>query len=461
MWWQNAVIYEIYVRSFADSNADGVGDIPGITDRLDYLEWLGVDALWLTPVTKSPGRDHGYDVSDYFEINPVFGTQADLDRLITAAARRGIRIMLDLVPNHTSVEHPWFRDPRTRRNYYIWADQPNNWLSTFHIPCWTYDHREGRFYLHSYLPEQPDLDWWNEEVRAHFDDILRHWFDRGVAGFRIDACYLVVKDRLLRDNPVAGPDDHPWDRNRGQRPLWSAHRPELHDVLRRWRRIATEYRPERLLMGATWIPDATDLATFYGRGDELHLPQYFQFLFARFEPRELHRVVTDWLSALPAEQTPVWVGSTHDLSRFPSRWCDGDEVLVRTALTMLLTLPGTCVLYQGDELGLPDTPLPTERIYDVTGQCRDSYRTPMPWTAEVGGGFTTGVPWLPLSDVGSCNVAAQLRDPHSVLQYTRALIRQKATLTGPLRNLDVDDDRWHYLRGGVPVELDFRPASRR
>jgi len=459
MWWHNAVIYESYVRSFADSDGDGIGDIPGVISRLDYLEWLGIDAIWLTPIMKSPGRDQGYDIAGYLDVDPVLGTLADVDRLISEAERRGIRVLLDLVPNHTSIDHPWFGDSRTRRDYYVWSDQPNNWVSTFHIPSWTYDDREGRYYLHSYLPEQPDLNWWNEEVREHFDHILRYWFSRGVAGFRIDACYIIVKDRLLRDNPPAGPRDHLWDRNRGQRPVWSAYQPEVHDVLRRWRKICEEFAPPRLLMGATWVPELDELAGYFGAGDELQLPQYFQFLFAKFDPRELRRVVEAWLAALPDNEVPVWVGSSHDLSRFPSRWCDGDDALIRTGLTMLLTLPGSCVLYQGDEFGLQDTPVQTEDLRDLTGQCRDTYRTPMPWKDEPGGGFTSGRPWLPMGDVAACNIADQMRDPDSVLHNTRRLIARKKALKGAYRPVEVCHEMWIYRRGDVRVTLDFREGG--
>jgi alpha-glucosidase len=273
-WWQEAIIYEVYVRSFADTDGDGVGDLRGVIDRLPYLHWLGVDAIWLTPITRSPNHDFGYDVSDYLQVEPTLGSTADLERLIGAAAAMSIRVLLDVVPNHTSVEHPWFQDPRTKLKRYVWADTPNNWRSSFQRSSWSFDPIVGRYYLHSYLSEQPDLDWWNEDVRQEFDRILRQWLERGVAGFRIDACYLLIKDRALRDNPPARPGDHSWDLNRGQRPVYSACRPELHEILRRWRRIVDEYGPDRMLLGATWVPDHARLAGFYGaHGDELHLVQ--------------------------------------------------------------------------------------------------------------------------------------------------------------------------------------------
>ncbi len=363
-WWRNAVVYQVYVRSFADSDGDGVGDIPGLISRLDYLAWLGVDAIWCSPVNASSNHDFGYDVTDYRSVDPSLGTMADLDRLIEQAGRRGIRVLLDLVPNHTSIDHPWFNAPETKRDYYVWSDRPNNWTSSLHIPAWSYDASEESYYLHSYLPEQPDLNWWNERVREEFDDILTFWFDRGVAGFRIDACYVILKDRGLRDNPIAGPRDHMWDRNRGQVPLHSAHQPEVHDVLRRWRGVADRYDPPRLLMGATWVPEPEDLVGYFGKGDELHLPQYFQMLFTQFEADALRACAETWLDTLGPDDTAVWLGSNHDLSRFPTRWCDGDEGLARIAMAMLMTLPGACILFQGDEFGMEDTIIPTGRTRD-------------------------------------------------------------------------------------------------
>lgn len=454
MWWRNAVIYEIYVRSFADGNGDGVGDIPGVIAHLDYLVWLGVDAIWLTPIMRSPGADHGYDVSDYRDVDPQLGTVDDVDRLVGEAGRRGIKVLLDLVANHTSRQHPWFRDPRRRERYYVWADRPNNWIGTFQQPMWTRDPEADRFYLHSYLPEQPDLNWWDDDVRAEFDDILRFWFDRGISGFRIDACYIIIKDRYLRDNPPAGPADHLWDRNRGQRPVWNAHRPEVHDVLRRWRRIAAEYDPERLLMGATWVPDVADLSRYYGAGDELQLPQYFQLLFCEFSPAALCAAVERWLAAVPPGEVPVWVASSHDLPRFASRWCDGDPALIRTAQTLLLTLPGACVLYQGDELGLQDGVVPHHRARDRTQPGRDPYRTPMPWDGSPYGGFSRAEPWLPISD-RSANVDAQRDDDDSPLNHTRRLIALKKQTTGDYRRVALTEDRWTYRRGSHEVVLDF------
>jgi alpha-glucosidase len=456
-WWDEAVIYQVYVRSFCDSNGDGIGDLPGLTSRLDYLAWLGVDAIWCSPIGVSANRDHGYDVVDYCDVDPRLGTLDDVDRLVAEAGRRGIRVLLDFVPNHTSIDHPWFADPERKRDWYVWTSEPNNWMSSFHVPTWTFDDDLGLYYLHSYSAAQPDLNWWNEDVRAEFDRILRFWFDRGIAGFRIDACYMVVKDRWLRDNPAAGPADHPWDLNRGQRPVYNAHRPELHDVLRRWRAIADGYTPQRLLLGATWMPDTACLARYYGDDDQLQLAQNYLFPCERLRLPQLRDVVESWLDALGERRTPVWLGSCHDhLGRLASRWCDGDERKIRVVLTLLLTLPGSCILYQGDEIGLEDTPVPDERVRDIVQPPRDGARTPMPWSAATGGGFTSGTPWLPLGDVERTNVDRQRRDRGSLLHLTRRLIALKKRLHAPYSaEPDPRPGHWSFRRGDVRVDLDF------
>ena len=261
-WWRDGVIYQIYPRSFQDSSGDGVGDLPGIISRLDYLQWLGVDAIWLNPITVSPDADFGYDVADYCNVQPVLGDLRAVDDLIRAAGERGIKVLLDIVPNHTSDRHPWFIDARSsrtsrHRDWYVWADpkpdgsRPNNWVSAFGGPAWTLDKTTGQYYLHNFLPEQPDLNWWNPEVRDAFDAIYRFWFDRGVAGFRIDVAHGIVKDRELRDNPIATKDDPPHVRVVGQRMIYNVERPEVHDVLRHWRRLADGYTPPRVLLGET------------------------------------------------------------------------------------------------------------------------------------------------------------------------------------------------------------------
>src|SRR5919106_790488 len=339
-WWRSGVLYEIYPRSFADSNGDGHGDLQGILDHLDHCEWLGIDGIWLSPVTPSPDADWGYDVSDYTSIHPDFGDLETFDRLVTEARRGGIRVILDLVPNHTSDQHPWFLDARSSRgaryrDWYVWADPkpdggpPNNWRSVFGGPAWTLDETTGQYYLHNFLAEQPDLNWWNEEVRDAFDDILRFWLDRGAAGFRIDVANGLVKDRDLRDTPPVTDEDHPLIRQQGLRPVHNMNRPEVHEVFKRWRTLVDAYRPDRVLLGETWVLDLGQLIRFYGRGtDQLHLAMNFPFVFADFGPA-LRSVVEAADAGLPPRAWSAWHGSSHDAGRFPTRWCDGDPPVAR------------------------------------------------------------------------------------------------------------------------------------
>jgi alpha-glucosidase len=378
-WWMAGVLYQIYPRSFSDSNADGVGDLRGIIDRLDYLQALGIDAIWLSPITVSPNADWGYDVADYCAVEPELGTLADFDELIAVAHGRGIRVLLDFVPNHTSEAHEWFVDSRSSkasrfRDWYVWADPaadgspPNNWVGSFGGPAWTLDATTGQYYLHNHLREQPDLNWWSDEVRDTFDDILRFWFDRGVDGFRIDVCNIIVKDALLRDNPPATEDD-PWDAQAfGQRPVYNANRPEVHDVLRRWRRIAESYDPPRVLLGETPVDDAESLSAFYGAElDELQLAFNFPFINAPFEAGPMRDVVERTNAHLPAGAWPAWTGSNHDMSRFATRWAHDDPQQIRAALLVLLCLRGTPVLYQGDEIGLGDVTVEPPDLRDPLG----------------------------------------------------------------------------------------------
>ena len=472
VWWRDAVIYQIYPRSYRDSDGDGVGDLAGITERLDHLAWLGIDAVWITPINVSPDTDWGYDVADYTAVQPVLGDLGDFDRLVADAAARGIRVVLDLVPNHTSDRHPWFGESRAskdspRRHYYVWADPkpdsspPNNWRASFGGPAWTLDRSSGQYYLHNFLPTQPDLNWWNEDVRAEFDRILRFWFDRGAAGFRIDVCHAIVKDRELRDNPPAEPDDHPYVARFGQRKVYNAERPEAHDVLRRWRAIAEEYDPPRLLLGETYVLDVKRLRPFYGDGDELQLAFNFVFLHSPFTAGGLATIVDATERTLDGPDTwPVWAVSTHDLPRFVDRWCGGSAERARCALLMLLTLRGTPVLYYGDELGMADVPVPPEQRRDPVGTGpfdagpgRDPCRTPMPWSPGPGGGFTTpGVePWLPLSAQPGVTVEEQRADPGSMLVLCRDLIalrRSEPDLTGgAYRTRPAPDGLWAFGRG--------------
>jgi alpha-glucosidase len=479
-WWRTAVLYQIYPRSFADSDGDGTGDIGGIIDHLDHLQWLGVDGIWLSPVTVSPNADWGYDVADFCAVQPDLGTMAQFDLLMAEAAARHLRVLLDLVPNHTSVQHPWFVDSRSSttaaaRDWYVWADPgpdgapPNNWVSSFGGPAWTLDPTTGQFYLHNHLSEQPDLNWWNDEVRAAFDHILRFWIDRGVAGFRIDVCNIIIKDAALRDNPPATEDDDFEAQLFGQRPVYNGNRPEVHDVLRRWRTLVDSYDPPPVLVGETPVKvDA--LAAYYGDGtDELHLAFNFPFITSPFEADAMRRVVEQTEALFPAAAWPAWTGSNHDMSRLASRWADNDPAKIRTALLMLLCLRGTPVLYQGDEIGLGDVAVAHEDMRDPLGVAyfpayagRDAMRTPMPWRPGPGAGFTEPgtVPWLPVGDTRGCNVEDQRSDPRSTLTFVRDLIalrRQMTDLqTGTYASLASPAGVWAWRRGtGAVVVLNL------
>jgi alpha-glucosidase len=461
MWWDDGVLYQVYPRSFADGDGDGVGDLRGIVDRLDHLAWLGIDGLWLNPTFPSPNADWGFDVSDYRGVHPQLGTMDDLDELVARAGERGIRVVLDLVPNHTSDEHPWFRE---RRDFYVWRDgrddgPPNNWKSVFGGPAWTRDDGTGQWYLHNFDAKQPDLDWWNEDVRAEFDDILRFWFARGIAGFRIDVAHGIVKDRELRDNPAATDEDVEHFRRLGQRPVFSMNRPEVHDVMRRWRTVADPH--EAILVGETYVHDLETLMAFYGQGtDELHLAFNFVFLLAEFAVETLAPIVARTEELLPEHAWPVWTLGNHDLARYPTRWAGGDPGLARCALMLLLTLRGTPILYYGDELALPETAVPEDRVLDPVAlrpdrpsPGRDGARTPMPWSDEPGAGFTRpGVqPWLPFGAVAGVDVASQRDDASSPLRLTRDLIalrRAEVDLrTGAYQELVAQDGVWAYRRG--------------
>jgi alpha-glucosidase len=480
-WWKEGVFYQIYPRSFVDSNGDGVGDIRGIISKLDYLQWLGVDGIWLNPTMDSPNEDWGYDVSDYLSVHLELGTLGDLDELIAESAARNIRVLLDFVPNHTSDQHAWFKDSRSsrtaeHRDWYVWADPkpngdpPNNWLSTFGGNAWELDSATSQYYLHNFLDSQADLNWWNEDVRDAMDDVLRFWFERGVAGFRIDVAHAIIKDRKLRDNLPATEDDPPLVRRMGQRHTYSMDQPEVHDVIRRWRNVAESYDPPRILVGETFLLDLDRMARYYGTGDELNLAFNFPFVFAKFDADSLRETVELTESLLiPELAWPVWTGSNHDVLRFPTRWCGGDVRKTRLALMMLLTMRGTPFLYYGDEIGMPDTEIGLEDIKDPVGKRfwdenrgRDSARTPMHWTGEPGAGFTDpGItPWLPFGDFAACNVEDQRPDPNSILSFTRALISLRRENT-ELRSSDYESltapaGVWLYRRGhATTVALNF------
>ncbi len=485
-WWKRAVFYQVYPRSFADSNGDGVGDLAGITGHLDHLESLGVDAIWISPFYRSPMADFGYDVADYRDVDPIFGTLADFDRLLAEAHRRGIRVIVDFVPNHTSDRHPWFDESRSsrdnpKRDWYVWADPapdggpPNNWRSHFlDAPAWTLDPATGQYYLHFFLPQQPDLNWWNPEVREAMDGVLRFWLDRGVDGFRIDVAHLVIKDRELRDNPVPLPPPAAGAR-------MDQDRPEVHDVHRAWRRLLDTYPGDRMAVGEVYLLDPARMVRYYGKAnDELHLAFNFSFLKRPWQAEAFRDAADLFESLLPEWAWPDYTLSNHDVSRARSRYDDpagggrGPVGLARArvAAMMLLTLRGTPFIYYGEEIGEADGEVPRGRIVDVDG--RDPERTPMQWSAGPGAGFTApGVePWLPIGrEADRVNVAAELGDAASMLSLYRRLIayrrRSVALLDGSYRSLraGVPEGVFAYLRE-VPgerllVALNFTGESRR
>ena len=474
IWWKHGVLYQAYPRSFQDSDGDGVGDLDGVIRRLDHLAWLGVDGIWLNPIHPSPNRDWGYDVADYDDVAPELGGVGALERLVDAASSREIRVLLDLVPNHTSDRHLWFVDAcrgrdAEHRDWYVWADPapgggpPNNWKSTFGGgPAWTLDEASGQYYLHNFLPWQPDLNWWNEDVRSAFDEILRGWFDRGVAGFRIDVAHAIIKDDQLRDDPPPV---------EGEAQIsFSMHRPEVHDVLRRWRAVADSYDPSRVLIGETWVRDLPELALYYAGGRELHMAFNFAFAMAPFEAPALREIVDATDRALGADAWPLWTASNHDIGRLATRWAGGDEGRARCALFVLLLLRGTPVLYAGDEIGLPDVEVAEDLRRDEGsgpgGRSRDEGRTPMIWEPGPGHGFTEpGVePWLPFGD-GRGSVADQRGDPRSILSWCRQVIelrRGRADLhAGNQDLLDADERVLAWKRGTnttVAANLSDEPA---
>src|SRR3954469_20566639 len=420
-WWQRGAIYQIYPRSYADANGDGVGDLRGIEQRLEHLSALGVEAVWLSPIFPSPMADFGYDVADYCDIDPLFGTLEDFDALTAECHPRGIRVVIDWVPNHTSDRHPWFEASRSsrddpKRDWYVWRDPapdggpPNDWDSTFEAvgPAWTLDPATGQYYLHSFLPEQPDLNWDNPEVEAAMHDTLRFWLERGVDGFRLDAIIKIAKDPLLRDNAGAARAHHEdWD--------------TIHDRLRGIRRVVDEY-PDRVLIGET-VPDQLHrIVSFLDSGDQLHLAHNFFFLELPWDADAFRTLIGDFESLAGDGAWPAWVMSNHDVSRVATRY--GGIERARAVLVILYTLRGTPFVYQGEELGLPDGEIPPDRVVDVDG--RDPERTPLPWRppsqAGPGAGFTTGEPWLPIgAGAEERNAETQAADPRSTLSLTRRL----------------------------------------
>jgi alpha-glucosidase len=465
-WWQKAVIYEIYPRSFQDSDGDGVGDLAGIVQRIDYLSWLGVDAVWICPIYPSPMADFGYDVADYVGIDPLFGTLEDFDRLVAALHTRGIRLILDFVPNHTSDQHPWFKEARSSRDHpgrdwYIWRDPgpgggpPNNWVSQAGGSAWEFDPASGQYYYHAFLACQPDLNWRNPAVREAMYDALRFWLARGVDGFRVDVFWHMIKDAEFRDDPL-NPDYREGQPDfRRVQPLHSADQPGVHEIALQMRRVVDEYPGERVLIGEIYLP-VERLVAYYGPElTEIHLPFNFNLMWAKWRPATVAQLIQAYEAVLPAGGWPTWVLGNHDQARIATRL---GAAQARVAMVLLLTLRGTPTLYYGDELGLANVPIPPGRERDPfgirqpgTGQGRDPVRTPMPWDRSSNCGFTTGEPWLPLGeDHAARSVEAQRHDPDSMLSLTRALLelrrREPALSIGDWAPLAVEEDILVYAR---------------
>lgn len=464
-WWERGVIYQIYPRSFQDSDGDGVGDLAGIEMRLDYLVDLGVDALWLSPIFPSPMADFGYDVSDYVGVDPLFGSLEDFDRLLAAAHRRGLKLLLDFVPNHSSDRHPWFVESRSsrdnpKRDWYIWRDPardggpPNNWISDFGGSSWEWDEPTGQYYLHAFLKEQPDLNWRNPEVRSAMLDVMRFWFDRGVDGFRIDVLWHMVKAEGLPDNPP-NPDYRPGmgEMNRVLQ-LHSTDQPEVHDLAAEMRALADQFG-DRLLVGEIYLP-VERLVRYYGVGEPgVHLPFNFQLIDLPWDAGAIGDAIRNYEKTLPKGGWPNWVLGNHDRPRIATKV---GEAQARVAAMLLLTLRGTPTIYYGDEIGMADVPVPTEEVKDPRelrepgiGLGRDPVRTPMAWDGTPHAGFSSGKPWLPLHvDWPIRNVEAENSKPASMLGLYRALLglrrAEPALSVGSIELVDAGRDVLAYER---------------
>lgn len=466
-WWEEAIVYQIYPRSYQDSDSDGVGDLPGIIQRLDHLAWLGITALWISPCYPSPMADFGYDVSDYKDIHPLFGTMADMEKLIAEAHARHIKIILDFVPNHSSNQHPWFLESRSsrdnpKRDWYIWRDPapdggpPNNWLAHFGGgSAWEFDEKTGQYYLHLFLPEQPDLNWRNPEVKEAMLDVMRFWFDKGIDGFRVDVSYKVMKDPEFRNNPP-NPDWKP-----GMNPFarllqkYSENQPKNHEFNRWLREVADEYG-NRVLIGEIYL-DIPELVTHYGQGDEFHLPFNFHLIMTEWNAAAIRNLIERYEAALPEGAWPNWVLGNHDRHRFATR---AGVAHARVGMMLLLTLRGTPTIYYGEEISMEDGDIPLDRLVDPAeinapglGLGRDPERTPMQWDKSPNAGFSAeGVEtWLPVAqNYQQINVAQQRQEPDSMLAFTRQLIslrqNSRPLLGGRYRALEAGEDLIAFAR---------------
>jgi alpha-glucosidase len=437
LWWQEEIIYQIYPRSYQDSNGDGVGDLRGIISRLDHILSLGIKAVWISPIYPSPMADFGYDISDYENIHPLFGTLGDFDALLSEVHKRGMKLILDLVPNHSSDQHPWFIESRSsrdsqKRNWYLWKDAkpdgspPNNWLAAFGGSAWEWDEKTQQYYYHAFLKEQPDLNWRHPEVQSAMLGVMRFWLDRGVDGFRVDVMWHMIKDEQFRDNPPNLDYQEHTATYDQLLPVYSTDQPEVHDIVHMMRKLVDAY-DERMIIGEIYLP-IHKLVTYYGVDRKgAHLPFNFQLLTLPWDARQIAGAIGEYEGALPDNGWPNWVLGNHDQPRIASR-VGKDQA--RIAAMMLLTLRGTPTIYYGDEISMRDVPIPVEEIQDPQGLnmpdknlSRDPSRTPMQWDDSLHSGFTMGNPWLRLDrNFKQYNVKAQHDDEHSMLTLYKKLI---------------------------------------
>jgi alpha-glucosidase len=490
-WWKHAVIYEVYPRSFQDSNGDGIGDLNGITSRLGYLQDLGVDAIWITPIYPSPQVDFGYDISDYQAVDPQYGTMHDFDRLVAEAKKHRIRVIMDYVANHTSDQHPWFQASRSsrddpRRDWYIWRDgkapgqPPNNWLSWFGHSAWEFDPTTGQYYYHLFYRQQPDLNWRNPEVRVAMFNVLRFWLKRGVDGFRLDAVSRLFEDPELRDNPVLPGTNAYGDPNILHK--YTDNLPEVHDILRDFRKVISEFPGDPVLISEADEPNIAELTKMYGaHGDEVQLPMDFQVADLNKLSASGFRKVFEEVEHNPVSGQPYIFFSNHDQPRQWDRYGDGvhNDEIARVMATLLLTTQATPQLYYGEEIGMRTTPPSRkEDVCDPIGRLgwpkekgRDGERTPMQWDDSKHAGFTAGTPWLPVPESAArYNVAVEERDPESFLNFYKRLIALRRTRPalriGNYTALNPDDENvfsflrrspdWHHA---IVVALNMTPTA--
>lgn len=465
LWWQKGVIYQIYPRSFQDSNNDGVGDINGIIQRLDHLQWLGITAIWVSPIYPSPMADFGYDISDYTGIHPLFGTMEDFDRMLAEIHNRGMKLILDLVPNHTSDEHPWFLESRSsrdnpKRDWYLWhnarpdGSEPNNWLSVFGGSAWEWDEKTGQYYYHAFLKQQPDLNWRNPEVQEAMLNVMRFWLDKGVDGFRVDVMWHMIKDKQFRDNPPNPSYEPHMATYEKLLPVYSTDQPEVHQIVQRMRSVLDEY-DERMMIGEIYLP-IHKLVTYYGpENNGAQLPFNFLLLTLPWSAQKIAAGIDEYEGALPTMGWPNWVLGNHDQPRITSRIGVNQA---RVAAMLLLTLRGTPTIYYGDEIGMRDVAIPKNEIHDPQGLnmpdknlSRDPSRTPMQWDNSEHAGFTKGKPWLRVGKLyGRVNVQREKAEPHSMLNLYKRLLelrkKEPSLYAGDYKPVTSQNNAIAYIR---------------